>query len=229
MGPEFMEFPPMSRQDQSGVATTAGARLADKAYCAVLERILVGALPAGAVVPERRLSEDIGLSRSRLREALSRLEGEGVLTRNRAHALCVRDVTLHDALFALQILQSVQTSLAIVVIRPEALSQLSAIETAIKAASPYGSVAETGFLRAVMALRRIQAEDCSNPFAAPVAHLLWQSVAIYQVSSGHQARAEEIASALNLCHALRRAAPDEAKAAAVEHVNEVRNALLAAV
>lgn len=219
----------MASQNQSDVAAPAGERLADKAYWAVLERVFDGVLPAGAAVPERRLSEDIGLSRSRLREALSRLEGEGVLTRDRAHVLCVRDVTLNDALFALQLLQSFQPALAVAAASPETLAELVAIEAAIEAVSPYGSVAETGFLRAAMALRRIQADDCGNPFAAPVARLLWQSVAIYQVASGHQARAEEIASALNLCRALRGVSADSPETAAIAHVTEVRTALLAAV
>lgn len=71
-------------------------RLASVAYDQLLELLLSGALPAGSIVQERLLSRRLGLSRTPIREALVRLEGEGLLVRASARVLGVNRVTVAD-------------------------------------------------------------------------------------------------------------------------------------
>lgn len=59
----------------------ADRRLSDDAYDSVLEYIMAGGLPAGGVIQERVLADELGLSRTPLRDALLLLEGEGLLVR----------------------------------------------------------------------------------------------------------------------------------------------------
>ncbi len=59
--------------------------------------VLSGSLPSGAVMQERKLSGDLGFSRTPIREAFQRLEGEGLLER-RGRFLCVTSVSVPEVL-----------------------------------------------------------------------------------------------------------------------------------
>jgi DNA-binding GntR family transcriptional regulator len=55
--------------------------LTDSAYATLLDMILDGRLAGGTIIEERLLTEDLGISRTPLREALGRLEGERFIRR----------------------------------------------------------------------------------------------------------------------------------------------------
>lgn len=67
----------------------ADRRLSDEAYDKVVEHIISGTLPAGALIQERLLADELGLSRTPLRDALLVLEGEGLLVRENKRLLRV--------------------------------------------------------------------------------------------------------------------------------------------
>ncbi|WP_410013649.1 GntR family transcriptional regulator [Sodalis sp. C49] len=83
---EATELPPP--HDQS---------LTQNAFDAVLRMIQAGALANGDVVNERRLAEQLGLSRTPVREALGRLEGSHYLRRS-GRTLLVNGVELSEIL-----------------------------------------------------------------------------------------------------------------------------------
>jgi DNA-binding GntR family transcriptional regulator len=55
---------------------------ADRVYAGLRDRLLSGELPLGARLVEERLAEEFGTSRTPVREALRRLEGDGHLVRS---------------------------------------------------------------------------------------------------------------------------------------------------
>ena len=59
----------------------ADLNLTERTYLGLVERIERGSLRPGEVLEERRLARRLGVSRTPLRAALSRLHGEGILTR----------------------------------------------------------------------------------------------------------------------------------------------------
>ena len=52
--------------------------LAKQAYGKIIEMILAGALPPGALLQEAKLGEDLDMSRTPVREAIKRIEAEGL-------------------------------------------------------------------------------------------------------------------------------------------------------
>ena len=54
--------------------------ISEQAYQLMRERILTGSLPAGAPVRQDAVAEELGVSKIPLREALSRLEQDGLLS-----------------------------------------------------------------------------------------------------------------------------------------------------
>jgi DNA-binding GntR family transcriptional regulator len=71
-------------------------RLADQAYAAIRRHILDGTLPPGTRLVEHKLTESLGVSRTPLREALRRLEQDGLIERQAGGGLLVTELTIDD-------------------------------------------------------------------------------------------------------------------------------------
>lgn len=70
--------------------------LAEQAYVRLLEEIIRGDLPPGALVREEDLAERFGFGRTPIREALQRLKYEGYLTILPRRGTLVSDVSITD-------------------------------------------------------------------------------------------------------------------------------------
>lgn len=75
----------------------------DLAYNALLDMILTGALRTGSLLREQALAELVGVSRTPLREALSRLAGEGLVARHGNRSLVVKPITVREYIEALHV------------------------------------------------------------------------------------------------------------------------------
>lgn len=87
-------------------------RLALQAYEQLLEEIQSGRIVPGALVNERKLAEAMGMSRTPVRDALLMLEGEGLLLRQGARGLQVKQMRIEDFMDALQIRQLLEPPVA---------------------------------------------------------------------------------------------------------------------
>jgi len=93
----------------------SSSNLTDRAYAVVRRLILQRELSGGEVLVEGRLAERLQMSRTPLREALLRLEGEGLLVRANARSYAVRRITASHYFQCLQVrerLESQAVSLA---------------------------------------------------------------------------------------------------------------------
>lgn len=92
------------------------SNLTDRAYAVVRRLILQRELSGGEVLVEGRLAERLAMSRTPLREALLRLEGERLLVRANARSYAVRRITASHYFQCLQVrerLEAQAVSLAI--------------------------------------------------------------------------------------------------------------------
>lgn len=80
-----------------------GPNLSNRAYLALSEMIHARRLRGGEVIVETRLAERLGVSRTPLREALQRLEGEGLVTKHANRSFMVRQVDLSEYLQSLKV------------------------------------------------------------------------------------------------------------------------------
>jgi len=93
----------------------SSSNLTDRAYAVMRRLILQRELSGGEVLVEGRLAERLQMSRTPLREALLRLEGEGLLVRANARSYAVRRITASHYFQCLQVrerLESQAVSLA---------------------------------------------------------------------------------------------------------------------
>jgi DNA-binding GntR family transcriptional regulator len=70
----------------------SSSSLSDQAYARVREFILEQKISAGSTLPEGKVADELGISRTPMREALGRLAGEGLLVRSEARSYSVRIV-----------------------------------------------------------------------------------------------------------------------------------------
>jgi DNA-binding GntR family transcriptional regulator len=122
----------------------AGPTLADQAREAVLLMIMDRRLKGGEVVVEQRLAAELGVSRTPLREALQRLEGEGMVLKTGRRSFVVRQVTLQTYLQSLktrEVLEAEAAALAAGRAPAEALSAARAGVLALERLVPYSTQA----------------------------------------------------------------------------------------
>ena len=79
--------------------------LADQAYHQLEEMIVTLVLPPGASLSEAILSEKTGIGRTPIREALKRLEHQGLVTSMPRKGLIVRDMRVEDQLALLEVMR----------------------------------------------------------------------------------------------------------------------------
>ena len=97
----------MKTLDASSYTTALNARreqsLGQMAYDKLLDMLVRRDLPAGTVLHERRLAEMLDISRTPTREAMSRLETEGLIERQPGGMLVVKEFSLRELIEILHV------------------------------------------------------------------------------------------------------------------------------
>lgn len=91
-----------AHQATSGAPAGTGGQ-GDRAYEGLLDLLVSKEIAPGDALTERRLAVQLGISRTPMREALHRLEGERILERRTDGKLYVRKLTVEDVMEALHV------------------------------------------------------------------------------------------------------------------------------
>lgn len=114
--------------------------LGDQAYERLLDMILSGELTAGTILQERKLADALNISRTPTREALGRLESEGLVTRQFGRLLAVRELTVHEFIQVLNVRKLLEVEAAGLaagnVSKERALAVCKAVKTLMNAEKP---------------------------------------------------------------------------------------------
>ncbi|MFW5832612.1 MAG: GntR family transcriptional regulator [Pseudomonadota bacterium] len=104
----------MPHQSTLAVVATGPDRpnVSERTYQNLRSRILEGGLPPGTVLTERRMAGLLGVSRTPLRGALSRLEGEGLVERLANGAVVIRRFSIDDLLQILTVRRALEAEAA---------------------------------------------------------------------------------------------------------------------
>ena len=108
--------------------------ISETAYQRLRSLILSRELPPGTLVSERKLAEALGASRTPLRAAISRLEGEGLIERSASGGFLIRQVSVDELLDILSIrrlLEGEAAALSAERMDPAATAELTACSRAI--------------------------------------------------------------------------------------------------
>ncbi len=198
-------------------------------YGALREAILGGRLKPGERIVEDRICGELGVSRSPLREALRKLEGEGLVSILPRRGAVVTELTSRDGmdLFAVrEVLEGLAARLAAEQISPGEMEELgeicAAMEKCIEARDP-GALVElnTQFHEVVTRASR------NRWIREFVTSIRTQTRSIYRSSVERPGRApESLAEHRLVLDALRRGDGALAETLAREHVRRAKDAAL---
>jgi DNA-binding GntR family transcriptional regulator len=111
----------------ANAAQPVATNLSNQAYNSVSEMIRRRRLRGGEVIVEARLAELLSISRTPLREALQRLEGEGLVVKGAARSFIVRHVDLGEYLQSLKVREILEPEAAALAVGRIPRAQLIAV------------------------------------------------------------------------------------------------------
>jgi DNA-binding GntR family transcriptional regulator len=123
------------------MATAADPGLTLAAYHQLRGMVLSGTVAGGQVLQERRLAEQLGLSRTPVRSALDRLEGEGLLRREGRVLICT-SVSVQEVLEILSVRRSLEADAAQAAATRMQPDQIDALRRAITGMEDPASVTD---------------------------------------------------------------------------------------
>lgn len=94
------------------VLSKGGESLSQVAYDTLLSQIMDRTVPGGSVIQERKMAAALGISRTPMRKALARLEGEGLLIRLTDRLLSVKIVSLSECVDAFTVRKLIEPEAA---------------------------------------------------------------------------------------------------------------------
>lgn len=201
-------------------AETGG--LAEGAYRSVLSDILTCRLRGGTVIQERQLALQLGISRSPMRDALKRLEGEGLLVRLTDRLLAVRVITLEDYLHTLDVRAAVEPK-AIVLALPHVtdgeLDKLEALLSRIEAEPRNVSQHHWPFDDL---LHETLGQRSGNPFLAAIIEEMRRYTKIFEQQTIPLRVNPGLEDHRTILAALRKRNAEAAKRAMIQHIRNVR-------
>lgn len=155
--------------------------LSARAYALLKDMIRRRELRGGEVVGEARLSEAMEISRTPLREALQRLEGEGLVVKSANRSFVVRRVDLSEYLNSINVrilLEVAAVGLAFGNIPQEDIDQARAEIHQLMAASEFD---REGHWRSDNRVHGLIIDNCGNPVLAQMIRTLRVTTNLFEI------------------------------------------------
>jgi DNA-binding GntR family transcriptional regulator len=192
------------------------------AYDSVFQMILSRELPGGTVIQERKLAETLGISRTPMREALVRLEGEGWLARLTDRLLSVKVIDLTEFLHALSVRRLLECEAirnAAIKLPDEEIDRLSRMLTDLKADPDPDNQVHWSFDDE---LHKAIAVSGGNPVLARIVNDLRKTTHLFEAQTVPQRLSPGIAEHEAILKALAAHDPELAVEAMQMHLERVR-------
>lgn len=157
--------------------------LAGAAYDFVLEMIVNRELPSSTVIQERKLADALGVSRTPMRQALGRLEGEGWLVRLTDRLLSVKVVTLDEYLQALQVRRLLETKAVVMAIPRIEKRELEWLRAAVRTLSNHKKPTYDMHWKVDGDLHGAIAQGCGNAIMASVIADLRRITQLFEIQT----------------------------------------------
>ncbi|MGA7272869.1 MAG: GntR family transcriptional regulator [Acidimicrobiia bacterium] len=120
-------------------------RLADFVYRQIFDAVVAGKIPPGERLVQEILAEEMDVSRTPVREALLRLESEGILESSERGGFLVRSVDLEEAREIYELRAAVEGYAARIVAQRRDPAAIELIRKAVEAAAQGAGSVEEGY------------------------------------------------------------------------------------
>jgi len=201
--------------------------LSEVAHKALMGMLMSGELAPNELVTERQIALQLGISRTPLREAVRRLEGERYLERQRNGALVVRALPVEEFMHILNVRRLVEGEAARLAAGRVPLVELEQIKGRIAEALKLPDDAVTPeFAESDRDLHALIAQACGNPVLQQVIDDLKMRTSMVKFGRLPARRKSVCAEHLAIIDALVAGDAQRAQNAMQEHVDQVRQMIL---
>jgi DNA-binding GntR family transcriptional regulator len=199
-----------------------GRSLSDVAYARVVEMLRSRELSPNDVVLETRLSRQLNISRTPLREAIRRLEGEKILERQRSGTLVVRAISIEDLLHIWQIRILLEGDAARRAAGQVSLRDLKALRAKLIGMKNDGDPAPEELREVGRDLHSLIAQACGNPMLAAIIEDFRKRTQLLTIRRVPERAIKVCEEHLAIVDALLAGDGDESKTAMQRHIEGVR-------
>lgn len=193
-----------------------------RTYQTLLDQIVSRQIPAGEVLEERRLADELQVSRTPLRAAMNRLLGEGMLERLSNGSIVVRAFGVTDLLELLQIRSLLESEAAAMATGKIPATPLEGLATRLRALLEEGTPDEQADWEVDNALHDLVAAYCGNRNLAAMITATRRQVRLCNVERLPQRQILARQEHLEIVQSLLSGDAAQARAAMAAHLENVR-------
>ncbi len=201
-------------------------KLADAAYAAIMAGLLDGSLKPGDRLVMDRLAAELGISRTPVRDALQRLEQDGVIAASPPRGYVVRSVGNAEIAAIYQAREAVEGYAARIVAELGAATH-EAIAAVIEATVDFDTSTPSGSFEANRSIHRAIVSAVGNPYLVSLFDDIWGKSAAaltYAELFDHESEHPDVrADHQSLLVALRTGDPTVAEQEALTHIRDGMN------
>lgn len=205
-------------------------RLADQVYEQIRDAIIAGRIPPSQRIVQDRIASKIRVSRTPVREALFRLEREGILRKSDRNGFYTRALSADEARQIFQAREAVEGFATRLVAAGRSGRLLAPIARAVAAEKEIDRADVVAVFEGNRAIHRTIVEQTGNGFLVGMFDSVWSLAISLPLFVASHARLQVRAGDHDLLlEALRTAAPRDAEQAMINHIRHGLDNQLAAI
>jgi len=213
-------------ETEPDAGSAAGKGLANQAYESLVDLIFSRELKQGELVQERSLALRLGISRTPLRAALHRLEGERVLERKSNNRLFVRLVTLQEIMEALHVRRLLESEAAARAAGKIPAPQLAEVRRRIEELMSHDDPASPEHQRLDADLHGAVVEWCGNQMLGDMIVEVRRKTRMFSLKRLDNRLVPVCLEHLAIVEALERADASAAAEATALHIDNIRQSII---
>lgn len=208
---------------------TGGYNLSNLAYKSVSEMIRTRRLKGGDLIVEAKLADLLGISRTPLREALQRLEGEGLVVKVANRSFAVRSVDLAEYLQSLKVREVIEGEAAALAAGNVPVAKIRAARREVEELMAATSYHTDAHWRSDDNVHGLFINGCGNPVMAGIIHSLRVTTRLFEIARLADRVGPDSLEHLAILDALEAGDPRLARKAAQAHIRSLSKFALANV
>ncbi len=208
---------------------TSGLNLSNLAYRAISEMIRDRRLRGGEQIVEARLADVLGISRTPLREALQRLEGEGLVRKFANRSYLVRGVDLAEYLHSLKVREILEGEAAALSIGRIPRDVMASVRHEIEELRASTSYHTQSHWQSDDSLHGLYIEHCGNPVITELTKALRVTTRLFEIAKLKDRLEPDSVEHLAILSALEASDAAAARSTVIAHIRSLRDFALATV